>query len=85
MDGSEDDTKTIAHEVGHVLLDAVHVTGDLTQVMADSNVLGNAVGGEKRFAAGPRRFDDPPTTLRQHDRVRHIGALEGLLEPFISP
>lgn len=46
---------TFAHEMGHVLMDVGHITGEATELMG----AGSPVGDNEKVVGGPKRISDP--------------------------
>lgn len=81
MDGTDNDCYNTIHEVAHVMIDAVHVQGDPTQLLMGSGTsMTHVVGGSKRFSESAVTFDGPAITVVQETRMRAQGA--PLLHPF---
>jgi hypothetical protein len=56
-DNTANNPFTIPHEAGHCLLDAIHVTGDTTQLMRNGTSGADAEGASKRYLDANRTFD----------------------------
>jgi len=80
MDGGVNNPYTCPHEMGHVLLDAIHAN-DATQMMKGGTSGTNVVGGTKRIAQTAVAFDDPAINIDQEARLRLLGAIA--LTPFV--
>lgn len=73
MDGTDTNPYSAPHEVGHVMLDAIHAT-DATQLMRNGTSVDHATGGSKRYSDQPVAFDEPAINILQEQRIRASGA-----------
>jgi LysM repeat protein len=75
MKSIDNDPNNCAHECGHVMLDAIHVTGDRTQLMTgNGTTVHYNVDASKRISELGVTFNIPASTIVQETRIRSKGS-----------